>query len=327
MATFQETIRQRPFLALAPMEDVTDPAFRLICKNLGADLLCTEFTSGEAIRRDVPRVRERLRFAFPERPIGIQIFGADPEVLAEAVRLVSAAGPDYIDLNAGCWSRTHALRGECAGLLRDLPRLERILKAMVRATDLPVTLKTRLGWDERSIVVTELARMAEQAGVRLLTVHCRTRVQGYKGRADWSWLERVRKATSLPLVGNGDVTVPEDARRILETGCDGIMIGRAAVRNPWIFRQIKTYLAVGRVPEPPPLEERIEWCLSHLRLTIRHRGLRRGVLCFRKFYAAYLRNHPGIGRLRARLMETTDAAEILEHLRALQQDPAALRAV
>jgi tRNA-dihydrouridine synthase B len=208
-------------LCLAPMEDVTELPFRLICKRLGADIVYTEFTSSEGIIRDIPRVMEKIQIAQEERPVAIQIFGGRPEAMAGAAEAVEKLRPDFIDINCGCWVKNHVARNEGAGLLRDLPLFEKIVKATIKATKLPVTVKTRLGWDDQSIVVVDVAKMVEAAGAVALTLHCRTRSQAHIGFADWSWLEMIKKAIHIPVIGNGDITCPEDAQAMLETGCDG----------------------------------------------------------------------------------------------------------
>jgi len=226
-------------IALAPMEDVTDAAFRLICKRLGADIVYTEFTSSEALIRDIPRALSKIQISDEERPIAIQIFGGVEESMEGATQKAESFNPDFIDINCGCWVKKHVGRGEGAALLKDLPHFEKIVRSTVNATKLPVTVKTRLGWDADSIVILDVAKMVEQAGAKALTVHCRTRSQAHRGQADWHWLERIKKVVSIPVIGNGDVTTSEDVKRMFETGCDGVMIGRGAITNPWIFQQAK----------------------------------------------------------------------------------------
>ncbi len=297
-------------LAMAPMEDVTELPFRVICKRLGADLLYTEFTSSEGIIRDIPRIMHKIEIAEEERPVGIQIFGGRPEAMAGAAQAVERLNPDFIDINCGCWVKNHVARNEGAGLLRDLPLFESIVKATVKGTKLPVTVKTRLGWDENSIVITDVAKMIEQAGAKALTLHCRTRAQAHNGFADWTWLEKIKKVISIPLIGNGDVTTPEDAQAMLETGCDGVMIGRGAIANPWIFREIKHFLKTGTHLAPPTPEEKIQTCLEHLRLSVDYKEERYGVMTFRKHYAGYLRGLPNITPVRADLMQYTTLEQV-----------------
>jgi len=297
-------------LFLAPMHEVTDIPFRLICKRLGADVMTTEFVSVEALVRHVEKARAALAILDEERPVGIQIFGKNETVFADAVRIAEEFRPDFIELNAGCSAGKHATRGECAGLLRDLPLFERLVAVTVKATGLPVTVKTRLGWDMNSLVILEAAKMIEQCGAQALTVHCRTRSQGYKTPADWTWLKKIKKVITIPLIGNGDVTTPQDAKRMFETGCDGVMIGRGALSNPWIFKETKHFLETGDILPPPSIKERIEMCISHLQLYTQFKHIHSGLFAFRKFYAGYLKGLPGAAKLRSELMTLTELADI-----------------
>lgn len=305
---------ERP-VALAPMEDVTDIPFRLTCKRLGADLLFTEFTSSEALIRDVKSAFKKIEFTEEERPIAIQIFGGVESSMESAVKVVEQARPDFIDINCGCWVKNFALRGEGAGLLRDLPKFEKIVKSTVKATKIPVTVKTRLGWDAKSIVILDVAKMVEQAGAQALTIHCRTREQGHRGSADWSWLEKIKKVIKIPLIGNGDINSPEDAKKMFSTGCDGIMIGRGAIANPFIFRQTHYHLNAGGSLAEPTLEERIDVCIEHLKLSVQHKGQWEGIVSFRKHYSGYLRGLPHVAKLRAELMTLMNIEEIIGRLR------------
>ena len=305
---------QKP-VALAPMEDITDTPFRCICKRLGADLLFTEFTSSEALIRDVKSAFHKITIRDEERPIGIQIIGSREDVMAQAAKIAESAHPDFVDINCGCWVRKISMRGEGAGLLKDLKKMERIITAVVKATKLPVTVKTRLGWDAENIVITDVAKMAQDHGVQALTVHCRTKAQAYNGKADWSWLEKIRKAVSLPLIGNGDIMTPDDAKTILDLGCDGVMVGRAAIANPWIFGQIKHFLKTGDHLPDASFKERIDLCLEHLDLSIQFKGKKAGVFDFRKHYAGYLTHFPNVAKLRARLMGLHEPDEIIRELK------------
>jgi len=301
------------------MESVSDPPFRLLCKEYGADLLYTEFANCEAIIRDVPRTMKKMRIQPHERPIGVQIYGSGESSMERAAAAAESLEPDFIDINCGCWVKKIAMRGDGAGLLRDIQKFETVVRAVMRGTRLPVTVKTRLGWDENSICILDVARMLEQNGVQALTLHCRTRTQAYRGQADWAWLEKVRAVTAMPLIGNGDIKTGEDARRVFDTGVDGIMIGRGAIHAPWVFRHMRQYLATGAAPEEPSLADRVDLCIRHLALDCDYKGERRGVLEFRKFYAGYLREAPHIARLRAELMRLTEQAPVVERLLAYRE--------
>ena len=301
-------------LCLAPMEDVTELPFRLICKRLGADIVYTEFIASEGIIRDIPRVMEKIRIAEEERPVAIQIFGGRPEAMAGAAEAVEKLNPDFIDINCGCWIKNHVARNEGAGLLRDLPLFEKIVKATVKATQLPVTVKTRLGWDEQSIVILDVAKMVEAAGAKALTLHCRTRSQAHSGFADWSWLKKIKKVISIPVIGNGDIACPEDVQAMLETGCDGVMIGRGAIANPWIFKQTKHYLKSGEHMLGPSIEEKIQICIEHLKLNVQYKGEKYGVQTFRKHYVGYLKGLPNIAPVRSELMQYTTIDPVIERL-------------
>jgi len=302
-------------IALAPMEDVTDAAFRLICRRLEADIVYTEFTSCEAIIRDIPRAMDKIRITDEERPVAIQLFGGVKESMEEATRRAETLGPDFIDINCGCWVKNHVSRGEGAALLKNLPSFEKIVSSTVKATKLPVTVKTRLGWDANSIVILDVARMVEQAGAKALTVHCRTRSQAHQGEADWHWLERIKKVVNIPVIGNGDVTTPEDVKRMFETGCDGVMIGRGAIANPWIFQQAKYFLKTGRYMSEPTLAEKIDMCICHLRLAVELKGLRNSLIPFRKHYTGYLKGIPNVAQLRSDLMQLVDLDKIIARLK------------
>ncbi|HRI86988.1 MAG TPA: tRNA dihydrouridine synthase DusB [Candidatus Hydrogenedentes bacterium] len=301
-------------LALAPMEDVTDIPFRLICKRLGADLLYTEFTSSEALIRDARKALAKIRVVEEERPVAVQIFGGVETSMEGAAAIAERANPDFIDINCGCWVKKVALREAGAGLLRDPKKFEAIVRSVIAGTKLPVTVKTRLGWNDKSIIILEIARMLEQIGVSALAVHCRTRDQGHRGFADWSWLEKLKGVVSIPIIGNGDVHTPEDVKRMFETGCDGVMIGRGAIQNPWIFQQAKHFLRTGEHMAEPSVGERIETCLTHLRLVVEERGEQRGVLEFRKHYAGYLRGLHSAAKVRGELMHFNEYAPVERRL-------------
>jgi tRNA-dihydrouridine synthase B len=311
-------------ILLAPMEDVTDLPFRVICKRLGADLVYTEFVNSEGLRRGNDKTKRKMAFLEEERPFGIQLYGADIGSMDEAARMAESFGPDLIDINCGCWVKDVALRGAGAGLLRDLPKMEKLAATVVNAVKVPVTLKTRLGWDAKSIRIVDVAKMCEQVGISALTVHCRTREQGHKGSVDYSWIPRIKEAVKIPVIVNGDVVSPQHVRSVFATtGCDAVMIGRGAVMNPWIFRQAKHYLATGTLLPDPTLRQRVDVLLEHLRLSAEFKGERVGVIELRKHYAGYLRGFPGVSRLRLELMQFTDVQSIEERLERYLAEPRA----
>lgn len=309
-------------LCLAPMEDVSDPPFRRLCKDYGADVLYTEFVSCEAAIRNVKSEIAKFDITEDERPIGIQLYGSNPDSMERAAALAEAAGaPDFIDVNCGCWVRKIAGRGDGAGLLRDLNRLRGAVAAVQRGTSLPVTVKTRLGWDDGSIVILELAPMLADMGIQSLTVHCRTRAQGYSGKADWTWLPRIKEAApSLPLIANGDICTPQDAEICFNLGCDGVMIGRAAMEQPWVFRAMRHYMDYGELLPEPSLDERKEMCIAHLYAHVAFRGTPRGIYSFRRHYGGYLKGAAYVAQLRRDLMTLTDVEDIVERIRAFEDE-------
>ncbi len=299
---------------LAPMEDVTDTAFRIICKRLGADIVYTEFTSSDAIIRDSHKALDKIKITQAERPIAIQLFGGSEDSMSQAAGRAEGLEPDFIDINCGCWVKNIVAHGCGAALLKDLPRFEKIVTATVKATRLPVTVKTRLGWDTDSIIIEDVARMVEGAGAKAIAIHCRTRSQAHSGKADWQWLEKIKKAVEIPVIGNGDVATPEDVEQLFAIGCDGVMIGRGAISNPWIFCQAKHYLTTRCHLSPPTLNERINRCIEHLRLFAHHNGAPHSIISFRKYYAAYLKGIPHIHQLRQELMQLMDLNQIIDCL-------------
>ena len=302
-------------ILLAPMEDVTDLPFRVVCKRLGADIVYTEFVNSEGLVRGAEKTRKKMLFLDEERPFGIQIYGGEIASMASAAQLAESFGPDLIDINCGCWVKDVALRGAGAGLLRNLPRMQALASEVVRAVKLPVTLKTRLGWDPNSIRIVEVARMVEDVGIKALTVHCRTRDQGHQGPVDYSWIPRIKEAVSIPVIVNGDIVSPANVRHVFEaTGCDAVMIGRGAVVNPWIFREARHELETGTVLPGPTLHERVHFLIEHLRLSVEHKGERRGVLELRKHIAGYLRGLPHISKIRLHLMQYTERVPMEDFL-------------
>ncbi|HUP18469.1 MAG TPA: tRNA dihydrouridine synthase DusB [Gemmatimonadota bacterium] len=316
MITIGSLRLDRPLL-LAPMEDVSDQPFRLVCRRLGADVVYTEFISSEGLIRDARVCLEKLKIDARERPVGIQIYGADPDVMVQAAKIAQQAGPELIDINIGCPVKNVACsHGAGAGLLQDPQKMARIVGGIVDAVDLPVTVKTRLGWDHESIAIVENARMFESLGAKAIAIHGRTRAQQRKGTADWEWIRRAKEAVSIPVFGNGDVIDPVDAiRRFEEFDVDGVMIGRGAIADPWIFARAKAYRETGALPEIEPAE-RFRTCLEHLALSIEFKGLPRGVFEFRKHWKGYLRELPNASAVRTDLMRLTEPAPVVERVLA-----------
>ena len=308
-----------PGLLLAPMEDVSELPFRVICRRLGADLVFTEFVNAEGLVRESPdgpqRTRRKLRLAPEERPAAIQLYGAEPGSMAQAAQIATACEPELIDINCGCWVKDVALRGAGAGLLLDLPRMRDLVAAVIRSTHLPVTVKTRLGWDRDSIRIVDVARMLEDLGVTALTIHCRTRMQGHQGPVDYSWIPRVKAAVAMPVILNGDVfTAAAAAAAFATTGCDGVMLGRGAIRNPWLFAECRQCLAGGPPLPPPTLAMRAALCLEHLRLAVDHGGEAYAVVSLRRHYTGYFRDLRGAARWRDALGTERDLGRLQERL-------------
>ncbi len=302
-------------LLLAPMEDVSSGPFRRICRRYGADLVYSEFVSAQALVRDVKQSLAKLRIGPGEHPIGLQIFGETVDAMVEAARIAEEAGPDLIDINIGCPVKKIVCKGAGAALLKDLNLAERMARGIVDAVSLPVTAKARIGWDADTIRIEELAKRLEGAGLAALSVHARTRSQGYGGRADWTWIRKAKCAISIPVIGNGDVRSAEDAHRMFEeTGCDGVMIGRAAIGAPWIFSMCREYLSTGVVPSPPSASERVRVLLDHLAANVVEKGERRGVLEMRKQFGPYLKGLRSVSRVRARLMQEETVASVRDVL-------------
>ncbi len=310
-------------ILLAPMEDVSDPPFRIICKRLGADIVYTEFISSDGLIRSAWKSRRKLTINAEERPVAIQIFSGDITTMIEAARITEEAEPDFIDINCGCWVKNVVARNAGAALLKEPDTMVKMSKALVDTVQLPVTVKTRLGWDHSSIIIVDLAKRLEQeAGIAALTIHCRTRDMGHEGDADWSWIEKVKQAVSIPIILNGDVQTPEDVHRAFTTtGCDAVMIGRAAISNPFVFRQAQTYMKTGTLEAPPTVEERIETCLEHLRLSIQYKegDERKTVMEFRKFIAGYLKGLYNASHVRQDLVTYTTYTEVENRLRLFQE--------
>ena len=304
-------------LLLAPMEDVSDPPFRRLCKLHGADMLYSEFISSEGLIRDAIKSRQKLDIFDYERPVGIQIFGGDEEAMALSAKIVATVRPDLVDINFGCPVKKVVSKGAGAGVLKDIDLMVRLTKAVVRSTDLPVTVKTRLGWDESSINIEEVAERLQDVGISALTIHARTRSQMYKGHSDWSYIAKVKNnpRMHIPIFGNGDIDNPEKALEYRNKyGVDGIMIGRAAIGYPWIFREIKHYFATGELLSPPTIADRVAAARNHLIWSVEWKGERQGVLEMRRHYANYFKGLPNFKEHRQRLVTLDSAAEIVTAL-------------
>lgn len=311
-------------LYLAPMAGVTDPVFRTLCKELGADVMVTEFVSAEGVLQAWERNRRYVQFAEEHRPLGIQIFGSVPAHMAEAARIIAEEmRPDFIDLNAGCPVPKVVGKNGGSSLLKDLPLLERVARSLVEAVGdrLPVTVKIRTGWDARSLCALEACRRLEDAGIAAVTVHGRTRAQQYGGRADWDQIDACARAAGIPIVGNGDIATPEDVQRIRQTtSVAGVMIGRAAMNEPWIFQRAKAYLNTGVMPPVPTPEERRAFMLRHAELTVAsgHYGDElHAMRAMRSRLLAYSKGLPGAKPLRPRLARVESLAELAELLASL----------
>jgi len=301
-------------LLLAPMEDVSDPPFRALCKKLGADLMYTEFISSEGLIRDAAKSVQKLDIYEYERPIGIQIFGGDIESMKEATRITEQSNPDIIDINFGCPVKKVVCKNAGAGILKDIPQMVKMTEAIVKSTSLPVTVKTRLGWDEDSKYIVEVAERLQDVGIKAISIHGRTRKQMYKGQADWTLISEVKNnpRMHIPVFGNGDVDSPQKAVEMKRKwGVDGVMIGRAAIGYPWIFNEIKHYIKTGEVLEGPSLEERIRVAREHLEMSVEWKGEKLGVLETRRHYGNYFKGIPNFKPFRMKLVTTDDYSELL----------------
>jgi len=300
-------------LLLAPMEDVSDPPFRYVCKKNGADMMYTEFISSEGLIRDAAKSLQKLDIFEYERPIGIQIFGGDIEHMREASEIASAAGPDLVDINYGCPVKNVVCKGAGSSLLQDIDKMVKMTEAVVKASHLPVTVKTRLGWDDNTKNVYEVAERLQDVGIQALTIHGRTRAQLYKGEADWSLIREIKRnpRIKIPIFGNGDVDSPEKAAAWrMEYEIDGIMIGRAAIGYPWIFREVKHFFKTGEHLAGPTIEERIEVCRTHLDKSLEWKGPKTGIFEMRRHYANYFKGLPDFKPYRMRLVAEPDINNI-----------------
>jgi tRNA-dihydrouridine synthase B len=308
-------------ILLAPMEDVSDPPFRYVCKMLGADIMYTEFISSEGLIREAAKSIKKLEFTDFERPIGIQIFGHDIGSMVRAARFAEEAGPDIIDINYGCPVKKVADRGAGSGILNDIPKMVKMTEAVVKAVNRPVTVKTRLGYDNHRKDIVEIAERLQEVGIQAITIHARTRVTRSNEPADWTLIGEVKKnpAMHIPVFGNGDVFTPEAAKHFKETyHVDGIMIARGSYGNPWIFRDIKHYLATGEKLYPPDIVERVKICRIHLEKSVEWKGERIALNEIRKHYSEYFKGYPDFKHFRVSLMEAGSLDEVNQILRGIE---------
>ncbi len=296
-------------LLLAPMEDVSDPPFRAVCKDNGADLMYTEFISSEGLIRDAIKSMKKLDIFEYERPIGIQIFGGDEDAMRMATQIVDATNPDLVDINFGCPVKKVVCKGAGAGVLKNVPLMVRLTEAVVKSTNLPVTVKTRLGWDDNTKNILEVAERLQDVGIKALTVHGRTRTQMYKGEADWTLIAKVKEnpRIQIPIFGNGDIDSPQKALEYKNRyGLDGIMIGRAAIGYPWIFNEIKHFFKTGTELPPPTIADRVAVCRKHLSRSVEWKGEIVGIMEMRRHYAQYFKNLPHFKDYRMQLVTLDD---------------------
>ncbi|MEP2773914.1 MAG: tRNA dihydrouridine synthase DusB [Fulvivirga sp.] len=304
-------------LLLAPMEDVSDPPFRAVCKENGADMMYTEFISSEGLIRNAAKSVEKLDIYDYERPIGIQIFGDKIESMREAAAIAEEAQPEIVDINYGCPVKKVACKGAGAGILLDIPKMQEMTAEIVKQVDLPVTVKTRLGWDDKTIKIVEVAKRLQDVGIQALTIHGRTRQQMYKGEADWTKIAEVKNHPDIhiPIFGNGDIDSPEKALEYKNRyGVDGIMIGRAAIGYPWIFNEIKHFLKTGEKLSPPTISDRVTVAIKHLDFSVEWKGERKGIYEMRRHYTNYFRGIPHFKPYRTRLVESESHEELKQIL-------------
>lgn len=314
-------------LLLAPMEDVSDPPFRRLCKMHGADLMYSEFISSEGLIRDAIKSRKKLDIFDYERPVGIQIFGGDEEAMAMSARIVETVTPDLVDINFGCPVKKVVCKGAGAGVLKDIDLMVRLTKAVVQSTHLPVTVKTRLGWDAQNINIDEVAERLQEVGIKALTIHARTRAQMYKGEADWQHISRIKNNPNIeiPIFGNGDVDTPEKALEYRKKyDCDGIMIGRGAIGYPWIFRDIKYFFQTGKLLPKPTLEDRLLAVHQHAKWSTEWKGERSGLIEMRQHYNNYFRGIPHFKEYKKRFLEIFTLHEMEELMQQIREQYADL---
>ncbi len=305
------------------MEDVTDPSFRYICKEYGADMMYTEFISSDGLIRDAAKTIAKMQVYDYERPIGIQLYGHIPDAIVDAAVRAEAAGPDILDINFGCPVNKIARRGAGSGMMREPDKMVEITRRVVEAVKLPVTVKTRLGWDEDSKIIVELAERLQDVGIAALTIHGRTRQQMYKGEADWTLIGEVKRNSRMhiPIIGNGDITTPQRAKECFDQyGVDGIMIGRASFGHPWIFREVKHYLATGEILPPMSVADRVELARRHLTKSLETKGEKVGILEMRRHLSCYFKGLDNFKETRLKLVTTTSPEELFATLDFIQQN-------
>ncbi len=305
-------LRQHPLL-LAPMEDVTDPSFRLLCKKYGADLMYTEFVSADALIRSIEKTQRKLKIFDEERPVGIQLYGKDVDAMVEAAKIAEEAKPELIDINFGCPVKKIATKGAGAGMLRDIPKMIEMTSKIVEAVNLPVTVKTRLGWDEDSKIIVDVAEKLQDTGIKALTIHGRTRAQMYNGDADWSLIGAVKNnpRMHIPIIGNGDLTSPQKAKTYLDRyGVDALMVGRPSIGRPWIFREIRHYLDTGKLLELPKIPEHVAMIREHLENSVEWLGERRGILHMRRHLAISFKGLRDFRDLKIKMLRANTLDEI-----------------
>ena len=310
-------------LLLAPMEDVSDPPFRQLCKRGGADVMFTEFISSEGLIRNASKSVQKLDIFEFERPIGIQIFGNNIDSMKEATAIASHANPDIIDINYGCPVKKIACKGAGAGILQDIPKMVKMTAEIVKSTNLPVTVKTRLGWDDKTKYIVEVAERLQDVGIQAISIHGRTRKQMYKGEANWELIRDVKNnpRMKIPVFGNGDVSCPNSAKEKKDKyNVDSIMIGRGAIGNPWIFKKIKEYLDSGQLLEEPTITEKANIALEHLKLSIKWKGEKLGILEMRRHYTNYFRGLPQIKTYRSQLVESMDYLELIDLINKIKHE-------
>ena len=315
-------IGEKP-LFLAPMEDVTDPSFRYMCKHFGADVVYTEFVASEGLIRNCMKSAKKLSVFDQERPVAIQLYGHQIDSMVEAAKMAAEAKPDFIDLNFGCPVKKIATRGAGAGLLRDLPQMLKMTEAIVKSVDVPVTVKTRLGWDGEDMPIVPLAEQLQDLGIAMLAVHGRTRMQFYKGDADWSLIGKIKEnpRMQIPIVGNGDIASAQDAKQAFDTyGVDGIMIGRATVGRPWIFKEIKKYLKTGEEMKPLTIREKVDLAKMHLQKSVEWKGEPRGIFEMRRHLSNYFKGLPHFKETRMKLVTSLEVSELLDTMENIAND-------